>query len=55
MLVLTGRGVSQAPALAPAGLADVPIADDLAAALAAWLKKTPPDEGGEAIVGAILP
>jgi D-glycero-D-manno-heptose 1,7-bisphosphate phosphatase len=55
LLVLTGRGASQAPQLARAGLADVPVAEDLAAALAAWLKKTPPAEGGKGERGAILP
>jgi D-glycero-D-manno-heptose 1,7-bisphosphate phosphatase len=35
ILVLTGRGADQAPGLAPAGLAAVPVAADLAAALGA--------------------
>ncbi len=61
MLVLTGRGRQQAPELARAGLAAVPVAADLPAALAAWvdkavwLKKTPPSEGGRADTRRILP
>jgi hypothetical protein len=55
VLVLTGRGADQAPELAPAGLAEVPVAADLAAALARWLKKTPPARGGKASIEAILP
>ncbi len=61
MLVLTGRGRGQVPELARAGLADVPVAADLPAALAelvenaAWLKKTPPAEGGRAETWRILP
>jgi len=35
ILVLTGRGADQARGLAPAGLAAVPVAADLAAALGA--------------------
>jgi D-glycero-D-manno-heptose 1,7-bisphosphate phosphatase len=46
MLVRTGRGAEQAPRLAAAGLAQVPVVADLAAAIEAWLAapptKTPP-------------
>ena len=46
MLVRTGRGADQAPRLAAAGLAQVPVVADLAAAIEAWLAapatKTPP-------------
>ncbi|MCC7358280.1 MAG: HAD-IIIA family hydrolase [Anaerolineales bacterium] len=46
MLVRTGRGADQAPRLAAAGLAHVPVVADLAAAVETWLAdpatKTPP-------------
>ncbi len=63
ILVLTGRGATQAPLLERDGLADVPVVADLEAAVAlieaaagsAWVKKTPPVAGGTADNEAILP
>jgi D-glycero-D-manno-heptose 1,7-bisphosphate phosphatase len=52
ILVRTGRGAEEAPRLAAAGFGDVPVAADLAAAVAlaarasGWVTKTPPVAGG---------
>ena len=63
ILVLTGRGAAQAPLLERDGLGDGPVVADLAAAAvlieaaagSAWVKKTPPVEGGTGDREAILP